>query len=373
MLGREYVLTYRPTLEANETIVAGKMWDPTPATEPEVSIAEEIKGLQGLDVGSTITLDIVGRKLTARVTSVRRVDWRKARTGFLILFRPNVLDNAPTMYVGGLNGPADDLSRSRLQRTIVENYPNVSIIDVGEVIQLVTRLLGNVSLGVTFIGGFVFFSGTLILIGSVAMTKYQRAYEAALLKTLGATRKIVLTIVVAEYGLLGLIAGLIGSAAALALSYSMTRFLFEIPGALHRPSSLAESQAPSCWSWLLVCFRVCRHCQASHSAFCAHPNVLKAPRIVGVSLRGHPHGRDEGDFERSSRANVGRPRSAAPTMSCSVLSPLPGDGGGCIPVRPGSPSTPAHASKPPALLECGRVVSAISARGVKEVILVQLS
>jgi putative ABC transport system permease protein len=231
-LGREYVVTYRHELEANETIVAGKIWDPTPSAEAEVSIAEDIQGMQGLDVGSTLTLDIVGRKLTAKVTSVRRVDWRKSRTGFLILFRPNSLDNAPTMYVGGLNGPSDALSRSRLQRLVVEKYPNVSIIDVAEVIQLVTRLLANVTLAVTFVGGFVFFSGTLILIGSVAMTRYQRAYEAALLKTLGATRKTVLTIVAAEYGLLGLIAGLIGSAAALGLSYSMSRFLFEIPWSL---------------------------------------------------------------------------------------------------------------------------------------------
>ncbi|HYJ86842.1 MAG TPA: FtsX-like permease family protein [Pyrinomonadaceae bacterium] len=231
-LGREYVVTYRPALEANETIVAGKIWDATPSTDPEVSISEDIQGLQGLDLGSTITLDIIGRKLTARVTSVRRIDWRKSRTGFLILFRPNVLDNAPTMYVGGLNGPSDDLSRSRLQRLVVEKYPNVSIIDVAEVIQLVKRLLGNVTLAVTFVGGFVLFSGTLILIGSVAMTRYQRAYEAALLKTLGATRKTVLTIVAAEYGLLGLIAGLIGSVAALALSYSIARFIFAIPWSL---------------------------------------------------------------------------------------------------------------------------------------------
>lgn len=228
-LGREYIVTYRPALEANETIIAGTMWDQSPASEPEVSISEEMQGLQGLDVGSTMSLDIVGRKLTAKVTSVRRVDWRKSRTGFLILFRPNALDNAPTMYVGGLDGPPDAVSRSRLQRLVVEKYPNVSIIDVAEVIQLVKRILGNVTLAVTFVGGFVFFSGTLILIGSIAMTKYQRAYEAALLKTLGATRRIVLTIVVAEYGLLGLIAGLIGAAAALSLSYSIARFLFEIP------------------------------------------------------------------------------------------------------------------------------------------------
>ncbi len=232
MLGREYVVTYRPALESNETIVAGQMWEPTAASEPEVSIAEELKGLQGLEVGSTITLDIVGRKLTARVTSVRSVDWRKSRTGFLILFRPNVLEDAPTMYVGGLNGPPDDVSRSRLQRSVVERYPNVTIIDVAEIVQLVTRLLANVTLAVTFVGGFVFFSGTLILVGSIAMTRQQRGYEAALLKTLGATRRTVLTIVMAEYGLLGLIAGLIGSAAALALSYSLARFLFEIPWSL---------------------------------------------------------------------------------------------------------------------------------------------
>lgn len=229
MLGREYIVTYRPALESNETIVAGQIWNPTPSSEPEVSISEELRGLQGLDIGSAITLDIVGRKLTARVTSVRQVDWRKSRTGFLILFRPGVLDNAPTMYVGGLNGPTDAVSRSRLQRLIVEQYPNVSIIDVAEVIQLVTRLLGNVALAVTFVGAFVFFSGTLILVGSIAMTRYQRAYESALLKTLGATRQTVLSIVVAEYGLLGLIAGIIGSAAALALSYSLARFLFKIP------------------------------------------------------------------------------------------------------------------------------------------------
>src|SRR5438552_19178255 len=101
-------VTYRPTQEANKTIVAGRMWDSTPVEEPEISIAEEMRGLQGLDIGSTITLDIVGRKLTALVTSVRRGDWRNSRTGFMILSRPGVVDNAPTMYVRGSHRPAQD-------------------------------------------------------------------------------------------------------------------------------------------------------------------------------------------------------------------------------------------------------------------------
>jgi putative ABC transport system permease protein len=94
-LGREYVVTYRPHLESNETIIAGKFWDASASSEPEVSIEEGMQGLAGLDVGSSITFDILGRKLTARVTSIRRVDWRNSRTGFMVLFRPGALEAAP--------------------------------------------------------------------------------------------------------------------------------------------------------------------------------------------------------------------------------------------------------------------------------------
>jgi putative ABC transport system permease protein len=83
-------------------------------------------------------------------------------------------------------------------------------------------------LAVSFIGGFVFLSGALILVGSIAMTKFQRVYEAAVLKTLGAERRVLLVIMLAEYGLLGLVSGLIGAAAANGLSYAVSRYVFEI-------------------------------------------------------------------------------------------------------------------------------------------------
>jgi putative ABC transport system permease protein len=228
MLGREYVVTYRERLEPNETLVAGRIWEPAPAAEPEVSIEEGLRGLAGLDVGGTLTFDILGRRMTARVTSVRRVDWRNSRTGFLILFRPGALDDAPQTFVGAVNGPASEPERTRFQRALLDKYPNVSVIDVAEIVRGVGRILSNITLGVTFVGGFVLLCGVLILIGSIAMTKYQRVYEAAVLKTLGARRAVLLATLLTEYALLGLVAGAVGSLAAGALSYAVARYVFEI-------------------------------------------------------------------------------------------------------------------------------------------------
>jgi putative ABC transport system permease protein len=228
-LGREYVVTYRPHLESNETLVAGRFWDNQPSTEPEVSIEEGMRGLAGLDVGSQLTFDIVGRKLTARVTSIRRVDWRNSRTGFMVLFRPGSLESAPQMLIAPINGPTSEPERSRFQRALLDQYPNISVIDVAGVVSTISRILNNATLAVSFLGGFVLLCGVLILVGSIAMTKFQRVYEVAVLKTLGAKRKVLVIILFVEYSLLGLVAGLVGALAAIALSYAVTRFVFEIP------------------------------------------------------------------------------------------------------------------------------------------------
>jgi putative ABC transport system permease protein len=228
LLGREYVVTYRPNLEANERILEGEFWDAQPSTEAEVSVEESMKGLLGLAVGGTITFDVQGRKINARVTSIRKVEWRNSRTGFMVLFRPGTLENAPQMMVGAINGPTDEVEKSRFESRLLDQFPNLSIIDVTEIVRSVTRIINNVTLAISFTGLFVFLSGVLILIGSIAITKFQRIYEAAVLKTLGAKRKTLLAILLAEYGLLGLVSGLIGAFAAEGLSYAASKWVFEI-------------------------------------------------------------------------------------------------------------------------------------------------
>jgi putative ABC transport system permease protein len=227
-LSREYVVTYRGNLDTNETVIAGKFWDPAPAKDPEVSIEENMRGVNGMDVGGNITFDIQGRKIIARITNVRRVEWRNSRTGFMFVFRPGVLESAPQMWVAGINGPTTEPERSRFQRAILDKYPNVSVIDVADIVQAITRIVNNITLAVTFVGAFVLLSGALILAGSLAMTKFQRVYETAVLKTLGAKRKTILQILLAEYGLMGAVAGLVGSIAAIGLSFATSHYLFEI-------------------------------------------------------------------------------------------------------------------------------------------------
>src|SRR5206468_9357684 len=99
------------------------------------------------------------------------------------------LGAAPQTYVSPLKGPQDPAARARFQHDLVERFPNVSVIDFREILDTVRDIMGKVTLAVTVVGGLVLFSGALILVGAVAMTKFQRIYEAAVLKTLGATTR----------------------------------------------------------------------------------------------------------------------------------------------------------------------------------------
>ena len=228
-VGREYTVTYRGYLEENERVVAGAFWSAAPSDQAEVSIEESVRDRLDLEIGDTLRFSVLGREVSATVSSVRTVDWDDSRSGgFMFLFRPGVLDEAPHSFIAFLQGPAEALARARLQRDLVAEFPNVSVIDGIEVIATIRRILSFVTLAISIVGGIALASGVLILIGSVAMTRYQRLYETAILKTLGATSRTIVLMLLFEYGTLGILAGLIGSAGAVALTWGLTRFLLEI-------------------------------------------------------------------------------------------------------------------------------------------------
>ncbi|HYB94156.1 MAG TPA: FtsX-like permease family protein [Vicinamibacterales bacterium] len=229
-LGREYTITYRSHLEANERIVAGQMWDHTPSEDAEVSIEQFINEQFKINIGDTVRFDILGRVVSAKVTSVRVVEWSDSRAGgFMFVFRPGVVEKAPHSFVGFLRGPQDPAVRSRLQADLVNAAPNVSVIDGREIIDTIKSVVDNVTLAVTVVGTLVVLSGLLILVGAVAMTKFRRVYEAAIFKTLGATRRLIATVLLLEYGLLGLLAGAIGAGGAIGLTWAVSRYALDIP------------------------------------------------------------------------------------------------------------------------------------------------
>ncbi len=131
-------------------------------------------------------------------------------------------------YVGfvELGGRAD--ARGALQRDLVGAFPNVSAIDVSAVVTSIREIIDSVTLGVTIVGGITLVGGVLILVGAVAMTKFQRLYDAAIYRTLGASTRRIAAMVAIEYGVLGFLAGLLGAAGALGLSWALARYLFEM-------------------------------------------------------------------------------------------------------------------------------------------------
>jgi putative ABC transport system permease protein len=239
-LAREYTVTYRSELEANEELIDGEWWGDAPWDgEAQVSIEERFSDRDDdgnfrlgsrIQVGDEMRFDVLGRVISARVASVRRVDWQDFRAGgFMFVFRPGTFDAAPHTYIAALRGPIDADARARMQAQLVSDYPNVSAIDLREILQMIQTIVNNVTLAVTVVGMLVLVSGGLILVGAVSMTKFRRVYEAAILKTLGASGKLIAAMLVLEYGVLGAIAGTVGALGAIVLSWGVARFALELP------------------------------------------------------------------------------------------------------------------------------------------------
>ncbi len=121
----------------------------------------------------------------------------------MFVFRPGVLDQAPQTFISPLKGPDGAAARARFQHDLVERFPNVTVIDFQEILKTIRDVMSKVTLAVTVVGGLVLFSGGLILVGAVAMTKFQRVYEAAVFKTLGASTRTIAKMLLLEYGVLG--------------------------------------------------------------------------------------------------------------------------------------------------------------------------
>jgi putative ABC transport system permease protein len=206
-----------------------------------VSIERGMRDRVHIGVGDIVRFDILGRPIEARVTSVREVDWSDSRNGgFVFVFRPDVLERAPHGYVATLKGPADQAARARLQRDVVAQFPNVSVIDLRDVLRTVEGVLSNVTFGISIVGGVALLSGLLILIGAVAMTKFQRLRDVALLKTLGASSRVIAALLVIEYGLLGSVAGAVGAVGASILSWVVSTKVLDIQWRLE-PLTLAAA------------------------------------------------------------------------------------------------------------------------------------
>jgi putative ABC transport system permease protein len=232
-LRREYRSSYRDSLIGSERIIEGswKRTSDSTAGLPAVSFEEDVAEELGLALGDTVTWDVQGVRLPTVVTSLREVNWARFEPNFFVLFPPSALADAPQTFVllTRIDGPGSTVRRAALQRDAVDDYPNVSSIDLSMIQQTVADILGKISVAVRFMALFSIATGALVLLSAVAATRRQRLREAVLLKTLGATRVQIRSIMLAEYAVLGLLGSIVGLVLSLGGAWGLVHFIFDIP------------------------------------------------------------------------------------------------------------------------------------------------
>jgi putative ABC transport system permease protein len=206
-----------PPTEGSE-VVRGDWWsqDYSDMSRTLVSFDAEAAQYFGLEIGDTLTVNVLGREVTAEIANLREIDWTSLGINFIMIFSPGMIQNAPQMHLA--TAYLDPEREVALERAVTDAFPNVSAIRVKEVLEGVEKILRDLSTAVTAIAAIAIAAGVLVLAGAVAAGHSRRIYESVVLKVLGATRKDVLIAYLLEFGLLGLatavIAGVVGGAAA---------------------------------------------------------------------------------------------------------------------------------------------------------------
>jgi putative ABC transport system permease protein len=212
----EFSLTWAESIPPDTRIVQGRWWRP-PYPAPMISVGEEAARQFKIRLGSILEFDISGRKVRGEVVNIRDIEFSRPGISNQFIFSPGVLDDFPVSYIGTVR-----MQPSRVagfQSSLFKQFPNITSIDVGQVLVRIQDLLDKMSAVIRFVAVFAIISGIIILASSVVSTRYQRIREAILFKTLGATRSQVAGIQAAEFLIIGSAAGLVGSILAAIAAY----------------------------------------------------------------------------------------------------------------------------------------------------------
>jgi putative ABC transport system permease protein len=232
-LNHELRSTYRNYLTESEKIVKGTFKSST-NDSILISIANGYEEALGLKVGDKIVFNVQGIPLTTWVGSVREVSFNRVEPNFLVVFPPDALQGAPQFHV--IVTHVNNSEQSALfQRSIVQDFPGVSLIDLGLIIRTLQSVLDEISFVIRFMAFFTIFTGVIVMITSLSVSKFQRIRETVLLRTIGAEKKVVQQIFSVEYFFLGLLSALIGIFLSFIFSWVLAFFIFDtafiVPGA----------------------------------------------------------------------------------------------------------------------------------------------
>jgi putative ABC transport system permease protein len=216
-------LTWSADLPPDNELVTGEWWGGSGV--PEISLEEELRAAIGLELGDEITYAIGGDSLTVRLTSTRLVHWDSFRPNFFMVLSPGAIESFAHTYITSLYVAPE---QRRVTVDLVREFPSVSVLDIGAVLDQVRRSMDRAALAVQYVFLFTLAAGVMVLLAAIQATRDERMFESAVLRTLGARRSVVLQGVAAEFTALGLLAGTLAAVGAAAIGYVLATQLFQL-------------------------------------------------------------------------------------------------------------------------------------------------
>ena len=232
----DHGLTYAEAPDDDTVITAGEWWAPDYDGPPLISFAAEEAEEIGLELGDTLTINVLGRDITGTIASFQEVDFSTAGIGFILTMNPAALNGAPHTYISTVYADAE--AEAPILRDLATAYPNITAIRVRDAIDRVAAVLSGLAAATSYGAAATLLTGFLVLIGAAAAGADARRYEAALLKTLGASRRSIAASFLMRAALLGLFAGAVALLAGILGGWAVSRFVMDTSFAVVWPSAL---------------------------------------------------------------------------------------------------------------------------------------
>lgn len=230
-------ITYAADLPARTHITAGEWWPPDYTGPPLISFAAEEAGELGLSLGDTLSVNIMGRDIAATIASFREVDFSTAGIGFVLTMNPNALAGAPHSFISTVY--AEPEAEAQILRDLAGQFPNITAIRVRDAIDRVSDVLAGLAAATSWGASATLLTGFLVLIGAAAAGESARTYEAAVLKTLGASRRRILLSFALRATFLGIAAGSVALLAGIAGGWAVSTYVLETDYSVIWPSAIS--------------------------------------------------------------------------------------------------------------------------------------
>ncbi|WP_240668542.1 ABC transporter permease [Piscinibacter defluvii] len=224
LVDREFNLSHAARLPAHNELVGGRWVEDEPDA---LSVEEGLAKTLGVTLGDRLRFDIAGTLVEGRISSLRKVDWTSMRVNFFVMFPTAVLDGLPSTYIAAFRAPGGPGGGAVFDNALSRDFPNITAIDVTAQIAQVQRVLDQVIRAVEFLFGFTLAAGLVVLFAAVTATREARSREFAVMRALGAGAQLLAQVQRAELLGVGALAGLLASAAAVAVGWSLARWVFE--------------------------------------------------------------------------------------------------------------------------------------------------